>query len=79
MADWKLVEVKDQGGEAFQTMMDIDGLRLTTFMKSPEETADIVHNIKDMELRDDDVMFCSAVKSGKFKFLVIFPSVKNMC
>ena len=64
MADYRLVEVKDLGGESVQTMMDIDGLRLTTFMQPPEVTANIVHNIKNMKLRDDDVMFCSAVKSG---------------
>ena len=64
MADYKLVEVKDLGGEAIQTMMDIDGRRLCTFMKPPEETAKLVHNITNMELRDDDIMFCSATKSG---------------
>ena len=64
MADYRLVEVKDRGGEALETMMDIDGLRLTTFTKPPEVTANLVHNIKNMELRDDDVMLCTAVKSG---------------
>ena len=64
MADYRLVEVKDLGGEAIETMMDIDGLRLTTFTKPPEVTANLVHNIKNMELRDDDVMLCTAVKSG---------------
>ena len=69
MAEYRLVEVKDLGGESVKTMMDIDGLRLTTFMQPPEVTANIVHNIKNMILRDDDVMFCSAVKSGKCIFL----------
>ena len=64
MADYKLIEVKDLAGESFQTMIDIDGHRLTTFTKHPEVAAEIVHNIANMELREDDIMFCTAAKSG---------------
>ena len=66
MADFKEVEVKDAGGVQIHSMMDVDGLRICNFMKPPEVTADIIHNMVNLPIRDDDVMFCSGPKSGMF-------------
>lgn len=63
-AKFEMVEVKDAGGKEIHNMMNVDGLRLSTFGEDPKEIADIVHNLVNLPIRDDDVMLCSAAKSG---------------
>lgn len=64
MADFKLVELKDAGGESFQSLMDLDGVIMCTFMRPPDVAAAIIQNIVNLEIRDDDVMLCTPAKSG---------------
>ena len=62
---FEMVEVKDDGGAEVREMMNVDGLRISTFKMAPEELANIVHNVANLPIRDDDIMFCTPAKSGK--------------
>ena len=64
MATYKMVELRDASGVQMCDVMDVDGRRINTFHKSPEVTAEIIRNMVNLPIRDDDVMFCSAPKSG---------------
>lgn len=77
MAEFKVVEVKDAGGVPLHTMMNVDGHRITTFMKPPEVTAEIIHNLVNMSIRDDDIMFCSGPKSGTHWGFEIISMLRN--
>ena len=66
MAKFETVDLKDAAGVPIHSMIDVDGRRINTFFKPPEVTAGIIHNMVDLPIRDDDVMFCSAPKSGKY-------------
>ena len=65
MAKFEMIEVKDAAGAQVNGMMKVDGRTILTFMKPPEVTAEVIHNMVNLPIRDDDVMFCSAIKSGK--------------
>ena len=65
MAKFEMLEVKDASGVQLKGLMKVDGWTINTFMKPPEVTAEIIHNMVNLPIRDDDVMFCSAAKSGK--------------
>lgn len=65
MAKLETVTVKDRGGAEIHNMINVDGLRLSTFGESAEEVANIVHNLVELAIREDDVMLCSAPKSGE--------------
>ena len=64
MANCEMVELRDASGVQLCDMMDVDGRRINTFLKPPEVTAEIIRNMVNIPIRDDDVMFCSAPKSG---------------
>lgn len=64
MANFKTLEVKDASGVPLNGQMLVDGRQINTFRKPPEVTAAIIHNMVNLRIRDDDVMFCSAPKSG---------------
>ena len=64
MADFKLVEIIDASGKPLRSQMIVDGYRINTFGKLPEETANIVRNIVNLPIRDDDVFLGSFPKSG---------------
>lgn len=64
MANFEMIEVKDAAGAHIKSMMKVDGRIINTFIKPPEVTAEIIHNMVNLPIRDDDVMFCSAAKSG---------------
>ena len=68
MAKYEMVEVKDQAGREIVKMMNVGALRISTFAQDPEEIADRINNVVNLPLRDDDVMFCSAPKSGTIIF-----------
>ena len=59
------VEVKDASGCQIHSLIDVDGYRMwrPTF-RTAEEQAEHVRNVVNVPLRDDDIMFCSAPKSG---------------
>lgn len=64
MAKFEMIEVKDAAGAQVKGMMKVDGRTILTFMKPPEVTAEVIHNMVNLPIRGDDVMFCSAIKSG---------------
>ena len=64
MATFETVEVKDASGNELKGCMVTQDLRIPSFGKPPEETANIIHNVANLPIRDDDVMFWSAPKSG---------------
>ena len=45
MADFKLVDIVDASGVPLRDQMIIDGLRINTLGRPPEETADTIHTI----------------------------------
>ena len=59
------VEVKDASGCQIHSLIDVDGYRMwrPTF-RTAEEQAEHVRSVVNIPLRDDDIMFCSAPKSG---------------
>lgn len=63
MADY-LVKIKDASGFEIHGQIKVDGQRTTTFGRLPEEIADNIHNMVNLPVRDDDVMFSTAPKSG---------------
>ena len=65
MANYEMVELRDASGMQIHTIMNVDGHRISTFDKPPEVTAEIILNMVNLPIRDDDVMFCTAPKSGK--------------
>ena len=67
MANFGLVDLEDASGVKMHGLMDVDGCRISTFGKPPEVTAKIIRNIINLKIRDDDVMFWSGGKSGKFR------------
>lgn len=64
MAQFETIELQDAAGAKLHSMMKVDGRTINTFLKPPEVTAEIIHNMVNLPVRDDDVMFCSAPKSG---------------
>ena len=62
------VTVKDKGGSEIHDLMEVDGLIVPMLMRSLEEAGNVVKNVATLPMRDDDIMFCSPVKSGKDKF-----------
>ena len=65
MAEFKIVDVRDAAGIPVHNIIEVDGQRLCTFFRPNDVAAKITHDVKDMELRDDDVMLCTPPKSGK--------------
>jgi hypothetical protein len=63
--DFEVYNLTDGGGGILHNQMLVDGMRIPTFRKPPEETAAILRNIKHLKIRDDDIMLCTPVKSGK--------------
>lgn len=59
-------DLRDAGGARLCCQMRVDGMRINTFAKPPEVTAEIIRHIKDIKIRDDDVMLCTPPKSGTF-------------
>lgn len=57
------VEAVDGGGDRIQ-LVEVNGYRLCTFDREPEEEADIVRKVKNFKCRDDDVFILAPVKSG---------------
>ena len=69
------VSVADDGGD---TMKAIDvGNMLAPGFSSPEEYLELYNNIPNLEIRDDDIMLCTYVKTGLY-FCFIF-SFKYNC
>lgn len=60
----EVFDLKDAGGATIHIQMRVDGMRINTFGKPPEVTAAIIRNIKNIKIRDDDVMLCTPPKSG---------------
>ena len=59
------VEVKDAGGCQIHSLIDVDGYRMwRPLFRTAEEQAEHVRSVVNVPLRDDDIMFCSAPKSG---------------
>ena len=67
MPTFEMVEVRDASGNALKGYIITNGLKISTFGKSPEETANIIQNIAKLPIRSDDVMLWSAPKSGSRK------------
>ena len=65
MADFKVVDLKDAAGVPIHGNLDVDGQRVCNFMRPNDVAANIVHEIVNMELRNDDIMLCTPAKSGK--------------
>ena len=65
MADFELLDIVDASGKPLRSQMIVDGHRINTFGKSPEETAKIIRNIVNLPVRDDDVFLVTPPKSGK--------------
>jgi len=60
------LEIKDAGGAVIQAFWKIDGQILNTnFASSEEEALKVIRNIKNIKIRDDDIMLVSPPKSGK--------------
>lgn len=85
---FEVYDLKDASGALLHNQMLIDGMRTSTFRKPPEVTAAIIRNIKNIKIRDDDVMLCTPVKSGKTfslltcrknKFLVLRTTARDDC
>ena len=57
--------------------MIVDGHRINTFGKPPEETAKIIRNIVNLPVREDDVFLVTPPKSGKL--VVLIASVPGHC
>ncbi|KAL4221760.1 hypothetical protein ACF0H5_020015 [Mactra antiquata] len=57
------IEVKDAGGSRVQ-LVEVDGIRVCNFDRSPEEEGEIIKNLKTFTCRDDDVFILAPVKSG---------------
>ena len=62
-ATYEMVELKDAGGNKLNGIMRCKGQLIPTFER-PREIAEDMVDLVDMPIRDDDIMFCSAVKSG---------------
>ena len=65
MAEIKIVDVKDAAGVPLNGIIDVNGQRVCNFMRPNDVTANNVHEVKDLELRADDVLLCTPAKSGK--------------
>lgn len=57
--------VIDAGGEQICDLLDIDGLTLNRLNKTADITANIVRNVKNLKIREDDIILCSPPKSGE--------------
>ena len=64
MADFKLLDIVDASGKPLRGQMIVDGHRISTFGKPPEETAKIIRNIVNLPVREDDVFLVTPPKSG---------------
>lgn len=66
MADdsFEVYDLKDASGAILHSQMLVDDMRISTFRKPPEVTAAVLRNIKNIKIRDDDVILCSPMKSG---------------
>ena len=74
MAD-KTFTVVDASDCGISGQYIVDGIRMHTFMKSPEEAAAIVRNVPNIEIRDDDVMLVTYPKSGR----IVTSNLQNFC
>ena len=73
--DFEVYDLQDEGGGILCNQMLVDGMRIPTFRKPPKVTAAILRNIKQLKIRDDDILLCTPVKSGK-KIMLLIPSGK---
>ena len=64
MTTFETVEVRDASGKELKGFMVSSGLRTSTFGQSSEETANVIHNVADLPIRGDDILFWSGPKSG---------------
>ena len=62
---FETVEVRDADGNKIDGLINIGGFRMWKGLFSAEEVGNRVNNLVNLPIRDDDIMFCSAPKSGK--------------
>ena len=58
------LKLTDAGGDTMD-LVDISGYRTCSFGRSPETLEKLVHNISQLECREDDIFIFAPVKSGK--------------
>lgn len=61
------VDVIDDGGDRIR-LVEVDGYRVCTFDREPDQEAEILRKIKNFECRCDDVFILAPVKSGFVSF-----------
>ena len=58
------LKLTDAGGDTMD-LVDISGYRLCPYGRSAVEFEKLVHNIAQLECREDDIFIFAPVKSGK--------------
>ena len=75
------IEIRDASGVEICRMVKINGVILSQGSNQEETIVSILDNLKDMKIRDDDVMLCTPVKSGNCLFVtvlqIVFPNYKG--
>lgn len=70
------IEVTDASGSRVQ-LVDVNGFRVCNFDRKPEQQGEIIHQVRNITCRNDDVFILAPVKSGKqtYSFMFIFNTV----